>query len=117
MLGIPRDLDTAQIQAAKQEAAAAVYTVPGSRVAAAEDDFGMDDEFAAVDTAADDAAAVAPVKKDKKKGKKKGAMGTVMTIIAIILVVLLIGAGVLYYLKKQKEKASLGVNQVEQPSS
>ena len=127
ILGIPRDFDTAIIQAAKEEAMAAVYTPPGSRDEAGKE-FDMDETLASVDEAAGetDVAAVAPVdekkgKKDKKgrKGRQKkgGGAGTAMTIVTIVALALAIGAGVVYYRKKQKEKASLGVNQVEQPSA
>ncbi len=114
VLGIPRDIDAAVIQDAKEEARAAVYTVPGSRIADG-DEFGFGDEFASAEEM-DDVAAVGALdtKRPKKSKPKKGAAAMGGTIIAIILLVLLIGAGVLYYLKKQKEKASLGVNQVEQ---
>ncbi len=111
VLEIPRELDTASLQAAKAEAMAAVYTLPSGAMEFA-DEFGMDEEYA-------EEAIVAAVDTSSKKGtpKKKGAAGAIMTIIAIILLVMLVGAGVVYYLKKQKEKASLGVNQVEQPTN
>ncbi len=116
VLDIPRELDTALVQAAKAEAMAAVYTLPGNAIEFA-DEFGLDAEEMGEDE--DGAIVAAPVDTTPKKStpKKKGAAGAIMTIIAIILLVMLIGAGVVYYLKKQKEKASLGVNQVEQPTS